>query len=71
MLRLLAAGIALAALFLVGDGLTRDARAEPALTRSNSVLPPPRTIVLCRCRPSRPSLHPLELRRLATLPRCR
>ena len=43
MIRLLAAGLALAALFLAGDGLARDARPEPALTRSNSELPPPNT----------------------------
>ncbi len=48
MIRLLAAGLALAALFLAGDGLARDTRPEPSLTRSNSELPPPRTLVLCR-----------------------
>ena len=61
MLRLLAAGIALAALFLLGDGLTRDAPSAPTLTRSNSVLPPPRTLVLCRHGCGRPPFHPLEL----------
>ena len=61
MIRLLAA-TALAALFLLGDGLTRDARTTPALTHSNSELPPPRTLVLCNLRPSRPPFHPLELR---------
>ena len=42
MLRLLAAAIALAALLLVAAAFTHNSgRAEPALTRSNSVLPPP------------------------------
>ena len=41
MIRLLVAGLALAALFLAGDGLARDARTAPALTRSTSELPPP------------------------------
>ena len=35
--------LALAAAFAQNSG-----RAEPALTRSNSELPPPRTLVLCK-----------------------
>ena len=71
MIRLLAAGLALAALFLLGDGLTRDARSAPALTSSTSLLPPPRTLVLSNSRPCRPPPHPLGLLRLASRPRCR
>ncbi len=48
-------------LLLVAAVFVQSGRAEPALTSSNSVLPPPRTLVLCRRRPSRPPLHPLEL----------
>ncbi len=41
MIRLLAAGLALAALFLAAAFAHNSGRAEPALTRSDSVLPPP------------------------------
>ena len=58
-------------LLLVVAAFVQSGRAEPALTRSNSELSPPRTPVLCRRRLRRPSLYPLELRRLATLTRCR
>ena len=59
---------ALALLVAAGGVVAQSSRAEPALTRSNSVLPPPRTPVLCRRRPSRAPFHSLGLLRLARVP---
>ncbi len=48
-------------LLLVTAAFTQSSPTAPALTCSNSVLPPPRTLVLCRRGCGRPPLHPLEL----------
>ncbi len=60
-LKLILSLTTLSLLLVVAAFTHNSGRAEPALTRSDSVLPPPRTLVLCRCRPSRPPFHPLEL----------
>ncbi len=62
MLRALVSALALVGLLTLAAAFTHNSgRADPALTRSNSELPPPRTLVLHRRRPSRPPFHPLEL----------
>ena len=48
MLRALVSALALVGLLALAAALTPSGRAEPALTRSNSELPPLRTPVLCR-----------------------
>ena len=63
-LKVMVALSALALLAVAGGGVAPGGRAEPALTRSNSVLPP-RTLVLCRRGVCRPAFYPLGLRGLA------
>ena len=58
--KLILAALSLIGILTLAAVLTPSGRAEPAFTRSNSVLPP-QTLVLCRRRPSRLPLHPLEL----------
>ena len=69
MFRLLASGITLVGLMALTAVFGQSVGSEPALTRSNSVLPPPPhfgTPVLLEHRP-RP-LHPLGLLRLVAPP---
>ena len=67
--KFLLAALSLAGILTLAAVLTPSGRADPPLSRSNSELPPPRTIVLCRRGCGRPPFHPLGLRRLASFPR--
>ena len=69
MFRLLASGIALVGLMVLTAVFAQNAGTDPALTRAESVLPPPHfgTPVLLEHRRS-PPLHPLGLLRLVASP---
>ena len=68
-LKVMVALSALALLAAAGGVVGQGGRAEPGLTRSNSVLPPPRTLVLYRRGVCRPAFHSLGLRGLGGVAR--